>query len=69
MEKKNKHYTILPYDLRVEIWNHIDQGVSTPEIIEKLYSRAPENVSESLFESCIQVIRTRHTLGQMPSKS
>jgi len=63
-----KQYPILPYDLRVEIWNLIDQGISTPEIIEKLYARAPSRVSGGTFELCIRGIRGRHTLGQRPSR-
>ena len=69
MVKRTKQYPILPYDLRIDIWNLIDQGINTPEIIEKLYAHAPSGVSEGTFELCIRGIRGRHTLGQRPSKN
>lgn len=64
-EKKS---SILPYDLKVEIWDLIDKGDSTEQIIGKTYGRAPSGVSQGQFEFCIRGIRGRHTLGQRPSK-
>ena len=61
-------YPILPYDLRVEIWDLIDKGDSTEQIIAKTYGHAPSGVSQGKFEFCIRGIRGRHTLGQRPSK-
>jgi hypothetical protein len=64
-EKKSP---VLPYDLRVEIWDLIHEGDSTEQIIEKTYEHAPSGVSIGQFEYCIRGIRGRHTLGQRPSK-
>jgi hypothetical protein len=36
MDTGKKEAPVLPYDLRVEIWNLIDQGIGTAEIIQKL---------------------------------
>jgi hypothetical protein len=69
MDTKNKQYPILPYDLRVEIWELINQKITTSEIIERLYSRAPAGVSEGQFKSCIRAIKAIHTVGQRPSKN
>jgi hypothetical protein len=68
MEKSSRHHPILPYDLGVEIWTLIDQGSSTPEIIKRLYLKAPAGVSQGQFEFCVRTIRGKHTLGQRPSK-
>jgi len=69
MVRKDKQYPILPYELRVEIWDLIDQGISTPEIIERAYSNAPAEVSQGQFEACIRAIKATHTRGQKPYRS
>lgn len=68
MTTGRKKDSILPYALRVEIWNLIDQSITTGEIIERLYSQAPPGVPEELFKECIGRIKGKHTLGQRPSE-
>jgi len=65
---KNQNSPILPYHLRVEIWDLIDQGSSNEEIVDKLYCDAPPNVSEGKFRFCIRGIKGIHTKGLRPSK-
>ena len=73
---RTKKDHVLPYQLRVEIWNLIDDHEknainkknSSEAIFEKLYQHAPPGVSENQFKRCINNIRGKHTLGQRPNK-
>ena len=68
MTTGNQEGTILPYELRVEIWDLIDKACPTEEILDKLYPHAPPNVSQGQFRHCIRALRGKHTLGQKPHK-
>ena len=59
---------ILPYDLRVEIWDLIDQGKKSEEIMKTHFCDAPPNVSEEQFKRCIRAIKAIHTKGERPNK-
>jgi len=68
MVHKTQKNRILPYHLRVDIWDLIDKNSTTEEIVENLYEVAPTCVSESQFIRCIQAIRGKHIQGQRPSE-
>ena len=66
LQKQNS--PILPYDLRVEIWNMIHKYKTTENIVNKLYGARPPKVSEDRFRRCVLAIRANHTKGNRPNK-
>jgi hypothetical protein len=64
--KEMSNKAILPYDLRVAIWDLIHQGQTHEEILKMFYCDAPPGVSEEQFKRCVRAINGVHTKGQRP---
>jgi hypothetical protein len=67
MRDKRRSSPILPYDLRVKIWDMIHRNKTTENILNKLFCDLPPNVSEDQCRRCILAIRASHTKGNRPN--
>ncbi|MGD9033653.1 MAG: hypothetical protein PVH02_13370 [Desulfobacteraceae bacterium] len=68
MATKKQDKPLLPYKLRMEIWNMINDYYTTQEIVDRLYEYSPPEVSEGRFRYCIRGIKGAHTQGLRPKK-
>lgn len=61
-------YPLLPYELRVRIWDLIHQDYGLEKILDTTFKDAPPGVSQEQFIRCVRALKGRHTLGLKPSK-
>jgi hypothetical protein len=62
--------SILPYEMRVEVMDLMDQGHDNISINGAISLRAAEYVkSEKQLTRCISTIRGHHNKGRRPSKT
>ena len=59
---------VLPYPLRVKIWDMIHQGDENHQIVEVVWEEAASHVtSEAHLIQCITALRSTHTKGLRPN--
>ena len=67
MRDRKRSSPILPYELRVKIWDMIHRNKTTENILNKVFCELSPDVSEDQCRRCILAIRASHTKGNRPS--